>query len=203
MKYITYIIIFFTILSCTKDKIEPSSIFLNKQITLDPWNKEGLPLIIDLNRDGIIDVEITGERSFSGSSGSEVGLNIQGLNGSTICFQTKQETRWILDVFTGTMDTLVVNDTFKQPTPFNLGDEINNQFNSTDSLLCIFYERYPGSMSIPSSPVIRTDLINGDYKYFVVITPGGLYWIKVNPGLPITIIQSCSGIGATSGLIIN
>lgn len=176
---------------------------INKELVLYPYGQnENLPYKLDFNNDGILDIEITGETSLSGSNGSKNGLYIQGLNGTRICFETKKDTSWMKDVFNGTNDTIFSYNTFKQPTPFNLGDEINTQLTSSDSLLTIFYERNFSSMNIPQSDIHRTSLISSDFKYFGVITPGGLYWIKIKPGIPISFIESCSNIGANSSLII-
>jgi len=202
-KYFIGLIISLSFMSCSKDKVEEQKKVINKYIVVEAYTPSStFPYTIDLNQDGLPDVEFTGGASISGSSGAKSELYIQGLNGTSICFQTNQDTSWIIDVFTGTYDTLISYNTFKQPSLLNLGDEINNQLNYSESLLTVFHKHNKGSMSIPSSNIDRTNLVTDNFNFFAVKTTTGMYWIKIKVGIPTTIIESHSNKHFVTVLVI-
>lgn len=199
------IILMITIItSCTKESVQEHKKVISTHFIVDDFNPElNIPYKLDLNEDGISDIKITGKGTYSGSSGSIRELFIKGINGSRVCYQTHHDTSWVVDVFTGSHDTLIGYSSFKQPTSFNLGDQFNSQLDYSDSTLMIYQLRYNGSMSIPSSNVVRDDLIIGNFMYFVVETPSGFHWVKIKPGTPKTILESHSLNAGPSGMIIH
>ncbi len=203
IKYAVALLIVFAFTACSKDQVQEQKKVINKYIVVDAYSQDiGLPYTMDLNGDGVSDVEITGDGTVSGSSGSKSELYIQGVNGTSVCFQTKHDTSWIVDVFTGTYDTLILYNSYKQPAVFNLGDEINDQLNYSDTLLIVFHKHNKGTMGIPSSDINRTELLDDAFRFFAVKTPTGVHWIKIKIGMPTTIIESYSTVRSASILII-
>lgn len=196
MKYLFLILIPF-LFSCSKNQEQTPTKTIGKQI-----DNEDIPFFLDLNDDGLSDIKISGETSFSASTGIRYELYIQGINGSSICFQTKQDSTWFINVFDGSYDTVYNYNTFLQPLPFSIGDEINSQMNTSNELLTIYHKFIDGTTSIPSSGINRTKLINGNFQYYSVNTSTGLHWLKIKPEIPKTTLYSYSTVSASPFMII-